>query len=98
MEFNDKETIRKILDTSSSIRLQGIYLSISKASHHLASLLSPTDRNDESDDEVKALHTVPISNALPIQNQRPLFLLSSNYQDNSFINQTTSPVRTPSPE
>jgi len=94
MEFNDKQTVRKILDTP-NIRLQGINLSLSKASRHLASLLSIDDNKDESDDEVKTLPLEPIHNSLPTQNQSSLFILPTIHQENiqqSFMNPTPSSV------
>jgi hypothetical protein len=93
IEFNDKQTVKKILDTS-NIRLQGVNLSLSKASRHLASLLFSTDNQDESDDEVQTLHSKPILSSLTLQNQS----LSSTRQENiqqqllSFMNLTPSPV------
>jgi len=91
MEFNDQKTVRKILDTS-NIRLHGVNLSLSKASRHLASLLSSIDNKDESDDddEVQTLRPEPI-----LQNQ------SSTHQENiqqSFVNLTSSPILIPSSE
>ncbi|CAF0815671.1 unnamed protein product [Rotaria sordida] len=50
MEFNDKKTVKKILDTP-NIRLQGTNLLIRKASRHLASLLFSSTNKDESDDD-----------------------------------------------
>jgi hypothetical protein len=97
MEFNDQKTVRKILDTS-NIRLHGVNLSLSKASRHLASLLSSIDNKDESDDddEVQTLRPEPI-----LQNQSSSFILPSTHQENiqqSFVNLTSSPILIPSPE
>jgi hypothetical protein len=94
MEFNDKQTVKKILDTP-NIRLQGINLSLTKASRHLTSLLSSVDNKDESDDEVKISHPEPILNSLPIQNQSSLFILPTIQLQNiqqSFVNPTPPPV------
>jgi len=48
MEFNDKETVNKILNIP-NIHIQGINLVLSKATEHFALLLSS---NDESETEI----------------------------------------------
>jgi hypothetical protein len=76
LEFNDKKTVKKILETP-NVRLQGINLSLNQASRHLASLLSSTDDKDDTDDddddynEIKTSPTEPIPKSAPVQNQVP---------------------------
>ncbi|CAF2468184.1 unnamed protein product [Rotaria sp. Silwood2] len=95
IEFNDKRTVRKILDTP-NIRLQGTNLLIRKASRHLASLLSSSNDKDESDDddeydydtEVKSIIVSktsvpePIANPSLVPKQSPLFMLLSTLKEN----------------
>ena len=97
IEFNDKKTVRKILDKP-NVRLQGTNLSLSKASRHLASLLFSDDNQDESDDdddEIKALLPEPILSPILTQNQSTLI----QQQFLSIVDLTPSePILIPSPE
>jgi len=89
MEFNDETTVRKILDTP-NVRFQGVNLTLSKASRQLASLLSPDDQNDisDNDDEVQSTFVSKTSVSEPIispprvLNPSPLFILRSASQKN----------------
>ncbi len=100
MEFNDRKTVKKILETP-NIRLQGTNLSLSQASRHLASLLSSTDNNDDADDD--DIKTSP-SEHISSRNQLPSIELSSIHQQTlSFVKPTSFPIVTepifiPSPE
>lgn len=105
MEFNDRKTVKKILETP-NIRLQGTNLSLSQASRHLASLLSSTDNNDDADDD--DIKTSP-SEHISVRNQLPSIELSSIHQETirqqtlSFVKPTSFPIVTepifiPSPE
>jgi hypothetical protein len=99
IEFNDKDTVKKILDTS-SIRLQGASLSVNKMPRHLASLLSSDQDNNESDDDDDIRATTgsktsireSILSPLPIQNQLPLLVLPSTDQQNIFQQQSMSMI------
>jgi hypothetical protein len=103
MEFNDKKIVKKILDTP-NVRLQGANLVLSKATRHLVSLLSLNDNNDETDDDEEVQTIIVSKTAIPEsiltplqpQNQSPLFVLPSPYQESSqqqsFIIPTSSPI------
>ena len=75
LEFNDKKTMKKILEIP-NVRLQGINLSLNQSSRHLASLLSSTDDKDDTDDdddynEIKTSPREHIPKPMSIQNQLP---------------------------
>ena len=104
MEFNDKKIVQKVLDIP-NMRLQGVKLLLSKATRHLASLLSLNDNNDESDDEDEKVQPsiVPktsvlesILASLQARNQSPVLALPSLYRDNiqqqAFVIPTQSPI------
>ncbi len=80
VEFNDKKTVRKILETS-NVHLQGLNLSLSQASRHLASLLSSTDDNEDTDDDYSEIKTSPsehIPSSVPV---RPSIERSSTHPE-----------------
>jgi len=100
MEFNDRKTVKKILETP-NIRLQGTNLSLSQASRHLASLLSLTDTDDETDEEEEDDDDIKASSSEHTRHSLPSIEISSTRQP--FVIPALSPVITepihiPSPE